>query len=63
MLCGPENQPDIELSCVMPGVFDVRRGLEHPNFHTWPLFAALSIDHLITCLEVSIQSSKSPERP
>ena len=37
----------------MPGSVDLRTGLVHVNYRLWPLWQMLSIDNILTCLEVS----------
>jgi hypothetical protein len=37
----------------MPGSVDLRTGLVHVNYRLWPLWQMLSVDNILTILDVS----------
>jgi hypothetical protein len=51
----PEDEVSIE--AVMPGALDFDKGTIKVDFQLWPLFQALDIDHILTCIEVALSNS------
>ena len=51
----------ITVEAVMPGVDFDSVGMTKVDFQMWPLFQALDVDHILTCIEVSwmIRSTRS----
>ena len=43
----------IIVEAVMPGVDFDSVGMTKVDFQMWPIFQALDIDHILTCIEVS----------
>lgn len=44
----------VTVEATMPGALDFDRGIvSKVDFQMWPMFQALDIDHILTCLEVS----------
>jgi hypothetical protein len=43
----------------MPGALDFERGIVKVDFQLWPLFQALDVDHILTCVEVSPKGAMS----
>lgn len=47
----------VEMQAVMPGALDFERGIvSKVDFQMWPMFQALDLDHILTCLEVCPRS-------
>lgn len=42
----------IVLESVMPGAVNFENALVNVDFQMWPLFQAISVDHILTCVEV-----------
>lgn len=43
----------VSIEATMPGALDFERGIVKVDFQLWPLFQALDVDHILTCVEVS----------
>jgi len=52
----------IIVEAVMPGVDFDSAGITKVDFQMWPLFQALDIDHVLTCIEVSWISQQGRDR-
>lgn len=53
-----EPEKDITLESVFPGELDYDKGSIKTDFQLWPLMQALDVDHIITCIEVSILTTE-----
>jgi hypothetical protein len=45
------------LEAVLPGALDFDKGLVKTDFQLWPLFQAVDIDNILTCIEVALSNS------
>ena len=50
---GISGEDDVELHGHMPGGLEYDQALVKVDFQMWPLFKALDIDSILTCVEVS----------
>ena len=46
---------EINVEGTMPGALDFERGIVKVDFQLWPLFQAVDVDHILTCVEVNSQ--------
>ncbi|WVQ79913.1 hypothetical protein IAT38_002014 [Cryptococcus sp. DSM 104549] len=53
---GVDDEVVVE-GCMPGGLMDFDKGLVKVDFQMWPLFAALDLDHIITCAEVALSNS------
>lgn len=48
---------EVVIEASMPGALDYEHGTVKVDFQLWPLFQALDVDHILTCVEVALSNS------
>jgi hypothetical protein len=54
---GLTAEDEVTIEAVMPGALDFDKGTIKVDFQLWPLFQALDIEHIMTCIEVALSNS------
>ncbi|BEI89114.1 uncharacterized protein CcaverHIS019_0204760 [Cutaneotrichosporon cavernicola] len=54
---GTSADEEVAIEAIMPGAIDFEKGTTKVDFQMWPLFQALDLDHILTCVEVALTSS------
>ena len=54
LLVGVPGDEPVAIEAIFPGALDFDRGLVKVDFQLWPLFQAMDLDHILTCVEVRI---------
>lgn len=49
---GMPGEEVVTIEATFPGALDFDRGLVKVDFQIWPLFQAIDVDHIFTCVEV-----------
>lgn len=53
---GMSNDDEVVIEATMPGALDFEKGTTKVDFQLWPLFQALDLDHILTCVEVALSN-------
>lgn len=54
---GMTTADSVVIEGTMPGAIDFEKETVKVDFQLWPLFQALDIDHILTCVEVALTNS------
>ncbi|GMK57249.1 hypothetical protein CspeluHIS016_0400830 [Cutaneotrichosporon spelunceum] len=54
---GTSSDEEVTIEAAMPGAIDFDKGTTKVDFQMWPLFQALDLDHILTCVEIALTSS------
>lgn len=54
---GTSTEDEVAIEATMPGALDFEIRTVKVDFQMWPLFQALDIDHILTCVEVALTNS------
>ncbi|KLT44188.1 hypothetical protein CC85DRAFT_257235, partial [Cutaneotrichosporon oleaginosum] len=54
---GTPSDEEVTIEATMPGGIDFEKGTTKVDFQMWPLFQALDLDHILTCIEVALAHS------
>ncbi|KAL1406980.1 hypothetical protein Q8F55_006393 [Vanrija albida] len=54
---GTNSEDEVAIEATMPGALDFEIRTVKVDFQMWPLFQALDIDHILTCVEVALTNS------
>lgn len=55
---GVAGEDDVELHRHMPGGLEYDQAPVKVDFQVWPLFKALDVDNILTCVEVSSEKAE-----
>ncbi len=54
---GTPADEEVTIEATMPGGIDFEKGTTKVDFQMWPLFQAIDLDHILTCVEVALTNS------
>ncbi|TXT13185.1 hypothetical protein VHUM_01586 [Vanrija humicola] len=54
---GTTPEDEVTIEATMPGALDYEIRTVKVDFQMWPLFQALDVDHILTCVEVALTNS------